>query len=256
MLPDLSPLVMLGHHMSYPTFPFSLCFPSIACIVASVGMVPTRGILGYFFAYGLGYRLFRIVPSGIALALARNDDYSLLLRLAHAAYFTVDVFIALIVFVYFCSSLLYILKFSFGCCVLSTIERYSGSGSAGSSSWLSFADFYVNVYLRDYTGNLDAQTFQEMPVHGLNHVAYDAGHGFNREIRVGTWIKRWKHLGGRDAVLREHSAPWLDMPFLRCRVELCYVVCIPETVACYVNVTSNSLPTASLGFVELDKLFD
>lgn len=83
MVPDLSLLLLFAHHMSYPTLHFSFCFSLISCVIASVRMVPTRGILGYFFAYVLGYRLVRNVPSGIVLALARRHDYLLLFGLAH-----------------------------------------------------------------------------------------------------------------------------------------------------------------------------
>lgn len=95
-----------------------------------------------------------------------------------------------------------------------------------------------------------------MPSNVVNHVVYDAWNCFNRDTWVGAWIKRWVHWDGRGAVLRKCSAPWRYRPFLRCTVECRYVVCIAGTVACFVNISSTCLPTASLDFVALDKPFD
>lgn len=99
--------------MSYPLVHFPFCFFCISCAIGSGVTAPPQGIIGYSVACWLGYRLVRIIPVSIPSAGLGVDNSRLLLKLAHAASFPVDVVIAPFVVVYFCFSVSYILNFSF-----------------------------------------------------------------------------------------------------------------------------------------------
>lgn len=115
-------LVVVAHYTSYPTIHSFFCFLLTLCAIASVGMVLTQRIIGYFLAYSLECRLVCFVLIGTALMGADGLDFRRLYKLAHGACFTSVFWITALFFAYFCSSVFYIVRFFFACwmCGLST----------------------------------------------------------------------------------------------------------------------------------------
>lgn len=70
------------------------------------------------------------------------------------------------------------------------MDGSSGSGSAGSCSWPSFALFKVSAYLLNYVDSIDARRVQAMPACGDSRTVSDAQHLITSDTPVGTWIKQ------------------------------------------------------------------
>lgn len=114
----------------------------------------------------------------------------------------------------------------------------------------------MSFYPCEYAESLNARRFQAIPFRVDSRTVYDARHGVNQDMQVNPCFKRWTRSGGRRAVLRHDSAPWLDIPFSRCTEERGYKFRVPEIVAQYVHVSSNNLPAASLDSVAFGKTFE
>lgn len=79
--------------------------------------------------------------------------------------------------------------------------------------------------------------FQGMLAHGDGQTVYDARRGVDSNSRVGTWIRGYAQWEDYCAVLRQDSASWLDISFLRCTAERRYLVSVTHVVAQYEEIS-------------------
>lgn len=82
--------------------------------------------------------------------------------------------------------------------------------------------FTVVHYLKEYDRYLDSKRFAAMRLDGDKMTVLDVRNGKQRDSAVGVCVKRWRHCGGRSALLGRCVHAEGDSPFIRCFEKLDY----------------------------------
>lgn len=78
----------------------------------------------------------------------------------------------------------------------------SGLSTLSTSFSLYYVPFALDVYVHDYDGYLDAERFCAMFSNGDAITIYNTINGVDCGATLDARVRRWRHWGGRSAVLR------------------------------------------------------